>query len=69
MIAADSDLPSGSKRLCYVGTNNVEAGRAAGQLVRKVLPEGGKVAIFVGRLDVQNAIERRRGVLEALSEP
>jgi ribose transport system substrate-binding protein len=55
--------------LCYVGTNNVEAGRAAGRLVRKVLPEGGKVAIFVGRLDVQNAIERRQGVLEALREP
>lgn len=68
-IAADSDLPSGSKRLCYVGTNNVEAGRAAGKLVRQVLPEGGKVAIFVGRLDVQNAIERRQGVLEALAEP
>lgn len=68
-IAADSDLPPGSKRLCYVGTNNVEAGRAAGRLVRKVLPEGGKVAIFVGRLDVQNAIERRQGVLEALREP
>jgi ribose transport system substrate-binding protein len=69
LIAADSDLPPGSKRLCYVGTNNVEAGRAAGRLVRQVLPQGGKVAIFVGRLDVQNAIERRRGVLEALSEP
>ncbi|MCS7161440.1 MAG: substrate-binding domain-containing protein, partial [Gemmatales bacterium] len=68
-IAADSDLPPGSKRLCYVGTNNVEAGRAAGRLVRQVLPDGGKVAIFVGRLDVQNAVERRRGVLEALSEP
>ncbi|MCS7167076.1 MAG: substrate-binding domain-containing protein [Gemmatales bacterium] len=68
-IAADSDLPPGSKRLCYVGTNNVEAGRAAGRLVRQVLPQGGKVAIFVGRLDVQNAVERRQGVLEALSEP
>ena len=68
-IAADSDLPEGSKRLCYVGTNNVEAGRAAGRLVRQVLPDGGKVAIFVGRLDVQNAVERRRGVLEALQEP
>ncbi|MER3441900.1 MAG: hypothetical protein C4296_11110 [Gemmataceae bacterium] len=68
VITQDSDLPPGSKRICYIGTNNYEAGRAAGQLVREVLPEGGKIAIFVGKLDVQNAVDRRRGVLDALQD-
>jgi ribose transport system substrate-binding protein len=68
LITQDSDLPQGSKRLCYIGTNNVEAGKAAGELVKKVCPEGGKYVIYVGKLDVQNAQERRQGVIEVLSK-
>jgi ribose transport system substrate-binding protein len=67
LITQDSDLPPGSKRLAYIGTNNYEAGRAAGQLVKEVMPEGGRVIIFVGKLDVQNAVERRQGVLDELA--
>jgi ribose transport system substrate-binding protein len=67
VITQDSDLPPGSKRLCYIGTNNFEAGKAAGELVKKALPEGGKLAIFVGKLDVANAVERRNGVVAALA--
>ncbi len=67
LITQDSDLPPGSKRLCYIGTNNFEAGRSAGELVKKALPQGGQVMIFVGKLDVQNAIERRNGVIAALA--
>jgi ribose transport system substrate-binding protein len=67
LITQDSDLPKGSKRLCYIGTNNVEAGKAAGELVKKACPEGGKYVIYVGKLDVQNAQERRQGVTEVLS--
>ncbi len=67
LITQDSDLPPGSKRLCYIGTNNFEAGRSAGELVKKALPNGGQIMIFVGKLDVQNAIERRNGVIAALA--
>jgi ribose transport system substrate-binding protein len=67
-ITQDSDLPPGSKRLCYIGTDNVRAGWAVGMLVREALGEkGGKIMIFVGMLDVQNAQERRQGVIAALA--
>ena len=67
VICHDSDAPK-SKRTAYVGTNNVEAGRAAGAAALKALGDKrkGKVAIFVGRIDMQNAIERRQGVEETL---
>jgi ribose transport system substrate-binding protein len=68
LITQDSDFPPGSKRLCYLGTNNYDAGRAAGKLVKEAAPEGGKIVIYVGKLDVQNAIERRRGVLDELAD-
>ena len=66
IITQDSDLPAGSKRLCYIGTNNYEAGKAAGELVQEALPEGGKIVIFVGRLDAQNAVDRRQGLMDQL---
>ena len=65
VICQDSDAPDCS-RLCYIGTDNVAAGRVAGQQLKKVLPEGGQVAVFVGKLDVANARERHQGVAEAL---
>src|SRR6188768_4209571 len=67
VITHDSDAPK-SKRVAYVGTNNTEAGRAAGTAALKALGDKkkGKVALFVGRIDMQNAIERRAGVEEML---
>ena len=67
VICHDSDAPK-SKRIAYVGTNNTEAGRAAGAAALKALGDKrkGKVALFVGRIDMQNAIERRAGVEEVL---
>lgn len=67
LITQDSDLPAGSKRLCFLGTNNYEAGKAAGRLVKEALPDGGRIAIFVGSMDAQNAIDRRQGVLDELA--
>lgn len=67
VITQDTDLPPRSKRLCYIGTNNFEAGKAAGDLVKKAIPDGGKVAIFVGQLDKANAVERRNGVIASLA--
>lgn len=65
VICQDSDAPD-TKRLCYVGTNNYKAGREAGKLIKEAMPDGGQVVIFVGRLDAQNARERRQGVIDEL---
>ena len=65
VITHDSDAP-GSKRLCFVGMNNYRAGRAAGKLVKEALPNGGKLMIFVGRLEQLNAQQRRQGVIDEL---
>ena len=66
LITQDNDAPD-SKRLCYIGTNNYEAGREVGKLVREALPNGGTIAIFVGKPDPLNARERRQGVLDELA--
>lgn len=65
LITNDSDAPD-SKRLVFIGTNNYKAGRALGSLVRKALPEGGEVMLFVGRLEQLNARQRRQGVIDEL---
>jgi ribose transport system substrate-binding protein len=62
----DSDAPD-SKRECYVGTDNVAAGRQAGELIKEALPQGGKIALFVGELDARNAQERLQGIKEAIA--
>jgi len=66
VITCDSDIP-GSKRLCYLGTDNVAAGRQAGEMIKEILPEGGKVMIFVGKADTQNSKERIQGIKEAIA--
>ena len=65
IITHDSDAP-GSKRLCFIGMDNYKAGRAAGELVKQALPGGGKIMIFVGRLEQLNAQQRRQGVIDEL---
>lgn len=67
LICHDSDAPD-SKRKCYVGTNNYMAGREAGKLVKKLLPDGGEIMIFVGQMDAQNAQDRRNGVIDELAD-
>ncbi len=65
LITQDSDAPQ-SNRACYVGTDNYEAGQAAGALIKEALPDGGRVMLFVGTLDAQNAQDRKRGIEDAL---
>ncbi len=65
VITQDSDAPN-SKRACYIGTDNVAAGRQAGELVKEALPQGGKIMVFVGVLDAANAQQRYQGLKEAL---
>ncbi len=66
VITQDSDAPT-SDRALYIGTDNVAAGRQAGELIKEALPEGGKIMVFVGKSDARNAAERLQGIKEALA--
>jgi ribose transport system substrate-binding protein len=61
LITFDSDAPK-SNRLLYIGTNNYEAGKTLGQEIVKLLPNGGKMAVFVGTLAADNAQQRFKGI-------
>jgi ribose transport system substrate-binding protein len=65
LICADSDAPD-SKRVCYIGTDNEKAGEQAGGLIKEALPNGGKIMLFVGYLDAQNAKDRIAGIKKVL---
>ncbi len=66
LLTQDNDAPD-SGRVCYIGTDNYEAGRAAGRLVKDAMPNGGVIAVFVGNLSALNAIQRRQGLLDLLA--
>lgn len=66
LITFDSDAPD-SKRQLYIGTNNYEAGKALGAEIVKLLPKGGKMAVFVGSLSADNAAQRLKGIVDAIA--
>jgi ribose transport system substrate-binding protein len=65
LITQDSDAPD-TDRVLYLGADNRDAGRQAGALMKKALPQGGKVMVFVGKREVQNAQDRLAGLKESL---
>jgi ribose transport system substrate-binding protein len=65
LITHDSDAPD-SDRLFYLGTKNYEAGRELGKLIKKAMPDGGNLMLYVGKIDQQNSKERRDGLLDEL---
>jgi ribose transport system substrate-binding protein len=66
LITFDSDAPK-SNRLLYIGTNNYEAGKVLGGEIVKLLPSGGKMAVFVGTLSADNAAQRLKGIQDAIA--
>ncbi len=66
LVCTDSDA-EGTKRACYIGSDNVTAGAQAAELLKAALPQGGKVALFVGNLKAQNAKERIQGIQNGLA--
>jgi ribose transport system substrate-binding protein len=66
LITFDSDAPK-SNRLLYIGTNNYDAGKMLGQEIVKLLPNGGKIAVFVGMLSADNAQQRLKGIEDAIA--
>lgn len=66
LVCADSDAAK-SQRACYIGTDNVAAGKQSAELLKAALPQGGKVILFVGYTNAQNAKDRIQGIQDALA--
>ncbi len=64
-ITHDSDAPD-TDRLLYIGMSNYDAGRMCGKLVKRSVPDGGEIVIFIGSLDQNNAKLRRQGVIDEI---
>ncbi len=67
VVAIDSPVPAkNAKTFTFIGTPNVTAGFAAGEAMKKALPNGGDVAILVGSLTATNVIQRTAGFKQAI---
>lgn len=56
-----------SLRLAYIGTDNFELGKALGEELKKLRPNGGTLVIQTGRPDSPNLNQRIMGIRSALS--
>jgi ribose transport system substrate-binding protein len=68
LVTMDNDA-EGSGRLCYIGVDNREAGKAVGRLIKQCLPGGGTIALFIGSTTSANGQARPAGVLDELATP
>lgn len=66
LFTTDSDAPN-SKRIAYIGSSNVDAGKQAGELMKKAMPDGGKCMGFVGLPGADNARERIEGIKSVIA--
>ena len=66
LITMDNDAPE-SGRVCYIGIDNYEAGKAVGRLIKQAYPNGGTVALFIGSTTSANAKARVGGVVDELA--
>jgi ribose transport system substrate-binding protein len=66
VITVDSDVPN-SRRLCYIGSSNFEAGTMAANLVKQAVPTGGKVVVLLASRSKTNAAERLEGFEDELA--
>src|SRR5919109_4965664 len=61
LFTTDSDAAD-SNRIAYIGSSNTDAGKQAGEIALKALPDGGKCMGYVGLLGADNARERIEGM-------
>lgn len=65
LFTTDSDAPA-TNRIAYIGSSNTDAGKQAGEIALKALPNGGKCIGFVGLPGADNARERIEGMKSVL---
>ena len=68
LLTMDNDADQ-TGRLCYIGVDNREAGRAVGRLIKQKHPNGATIAMFIANTSSANAIARTGGVLDELGTP
>jgi ribose transport system substrate-binding protein len=66
LFTTDSDAPD-SNRIAYIGSSNTDAGKQAGEIALKAMPDGGKCIGFVGLPGADNARERIEGMKATLA--
>jgi ribose transport system substrate-binding protein len=66
LFTTDSDAPD-TNRIAYIGSSNTEAGKQAGEIALKALPDGGKCIGFVGLPGADNARERIEGMKSTIA--
>lgn len=67
VIIVDSDMPS-ANRICYIGIDDYEAGKTAGQDLIKITDGNAKIGIMTSSMDMQNQQERVQGFLDQMKE-
>jgi ribose transport system substrate-binding protein len=66
LFTTDSDAPD-TNRIAYIGSSNTDAGKQAGEIALKALPDGGKCIGFVGLPGADNARERIEGMKSTIA--
>jgi ribose transport system substrate-binding protein len=66
LVCADSDAKK-SRRVCYIGTDNVAAGKQAAELLKTALPQGGRIVLLFGYSSAQNVEERIQGIMAGIA--
>jgi ribose transport system substrate-binding protein len=66
LFTTDSDAPD-TNRIAYIGSSNTDAGKQAGEIALKALPDGGKCMGFVGLPGADNARERIEGMKSVIA--
>ncbi|WP_437619503.1 substrate-binding domain-containing protein [Sorangium sp. So ce1151] len=67
VVAIDTPPVEGTRAALYIGTDNRAAGRLAGELMLRLLPQGGAVAAQCVSTTVRNVRERLEGFREAVA--
>ncbi|AUX44286.1 sugar ABC transporter [Sorangium cellulosum] len=67
VVTVDTPPVNDSSATAYIGTDNVAAGRLAGQLMARLLPHGGKIGVQAFSVGSINCMERIEGFRAAVS--
>ena len=68
VVAYDTPPVADSQALLYIGTDNLAAGRLAGEMLARLLPEGGLVAVGTESVQQINARQRLEGFHAAIAD-
>jgi simple sugar transport system substrate-binding protein len=66
VVLMDNDIPGWEGRAALATTNNLEAGKVAGEYLKTVLKDGDKIGILDGKPEVAPLNDRVEGMLQGL---